>query len=85
MMCMLRDMGEEVEGICVGGGPESQGAGLNLFRPGQPGLIGHGISDSELDCKMCNVSAMRAGCQSGGIIHSTWPSLVVLVARRWLL
>ena len=74
MMCMLRDIGEEVEEICVGGGPESQDAALNLSRPGQPSLTRHGIVESELDCKMCNVSVTRTGCQSGGIIHSTLPS-----------
>lgn len=77
----------EAEGICVGGGSESQDGDLHLSRPGQSGLTRHGIAESELDCKMCNVSFVRARCQSGGIIHSTWSSSLSWwpegVARQW--
>lgn len=77
----------EAEGICVGGGSESQDGDLHLSRPGQSGLTRHGIAESELDCKMRNVSFVRARCQSGGIIHSTWSSSLSWwpegVARQW--
>lgn len=76
--CVVRHSGgqrkKEAEGICVGGGPESQDGDLHLSRPGQSGLIRRGIAESELDCNLCHGSSVGAGCQSGGITRSTWPS-----------